>query len=146
MDPSCFNFLLIGYYLLVNHFPLLLFRFSPGLWPWEVWDLFLNAWWWWWIDDDEYKFIDNNLLIVYVGLYAVECIEWGWRNCTSMRYISICLPSFLCWLFAMRVFPQRAPSYNAGSLVTCFRQWRAGYGHQVNWTLRESGSCDAWLM
>ena len=31
MDPSCFNFLLIGYYLLVNHFPLLLFRFSPGL-------------------------------------------------------------------------------------------------------------------
>ena len=22
--------------------------FSPGLWPWEVWDLFLNAFWWWW--------------------------------------------------------------------------------------------------
>ena len=25
-----------------------MFLFSPGLWPWEVWDLFLNAFWWWW--------------------------------------------------------------------------------------------------
>ena len=42
---SVFNFYLTRlfqkFYLFL--FPFLLFLFSPGLWPWEVWDLFLNA-------------------------------------------------------------------------------------------------------
>ena len=37
--------------IIIIIFPLLLFLFSPGLWPWEVWEVFLNSfWWWWWVN------------------------------------------------------------------------------------------------